>query len=385
MSSEQHIHIVCLDVPYPPNYGGVFDLFYKLKYLHEQGVIIHLHCFEYGRGKQDELLQVCATVQYYKRSGGWLNLLRGFPYMVGSRSHPGLFRNLSADRYPILLEGIHCTYPLRKNLWKDRKVILRLHNIEFEYYRQLADHATLLLRKCYYRLESFLLRRYERRVAPQADLIIAVTETDTLRYQQLNGSTSIRHLPVFTPWNQVTCRPGRGSYCLYQGNLSVSENERAAIWLIKKVFASSAFPFVIAGKNPSRSLKKEVERHRHISIIENPTEEKMQQLIEAAHINLLPSFSTTGIKLKLLHALFCGRHCISNANMLEGTDLSEACILAENESEVKSAVQNLYEQPFTAEMVLKRQTLLTRHFNNRLHAKQLADWIAEQDLSAAGK
>ena len=39
-------------MPYPPDYGGVFDLYYKLKYLHERGVIIHLHCYEYGRGKQ---------------------------------------------------------------------------------------------------------------------------------------------------------------------------------------------------------------------------------------------------------------------------------------------------------------------------------------------
>ena len=50
--AEKHLHIVCLDVPYPVDYGGVFDLFYKIKALSEAGVKIHLHCFEYGRGQQ---------------------------------------------------------------------------------------------------------------------------------------------------------------------------------------------------------------------------------------------------------------------------------------------------------------------------------------------
>jgi hypothetical protein len=48
----RHLHIICLNVPFPVDYGGVFDLFYKLPALHDQGVKIHLHCFEYGRGEQ---------------------------------------------------------------------------------------------------------------------------------------------------------------------------------------------------------------------------------------------------------------------------------------------------------------------------------------------
>jgi hypothetical protein len=52
---EKHLHIISFDVPYPANYGGVIDVFYKLKNLHKAGVKIILHCFEYGRGEQKEL------------------------------------------------------------------------------------------------------------------------------------------------------------------------------------------------------------------------------------------------------------------------------------------------------------------------------------------
>ena len=48
---NKHLHIVSFDVPYPPDYGGAIDVYYKLKALHEEGIKIYLHCFEYGRGE----------------------------------------------------------------------------------------------------------------------------------------------------------------------------------------------------------------------------------------------------------------------------------------------------------------------------------------------
>ena len=46
---NKRLHIVAFDVPFPANYGGAIDVFYKLKALHQLGIRITLHCFEYGR------------------------------------------------------------------------------------------------------------------------------------------------------------------------------------------------------------------------------------------------------------------------------------------------------------------------------------------------
>ena len=45
----KHLHIVAFDIPQPANYGGVIDVFYKIKALTNLGVKVHLHCYEYGR------------------------------------------------------------------------------------------------------------------------------------------------------------------------------------------------------------------------------------------------------------------------------------------------------------------------------------------------
>jgi len=36
--SDLHIHIISFDIPFPANYGGVIDVFYKAKALTDSGV-----------------------------------------------------------------------------------------------------------------------------------------------------------------------------------------------------------------------------------------------------------------------------------------------------------------------------------------------------------
>ena len=40
---KKHLHIISFDVPFPADYGGVIDVFYKLKAFASEGVKIHLY------------------------------------------------------------------------------------------------------------------------------------------------------------------------------------------------------------------------------------------------------------------------------------------------------------------------------------------------------
>lgn len=374
---EKHIHIISLDVPYPPDYGGVFDLFYKLKYLHQAGILIHLHCFEYGRGQQDELKKYCNTVLYYPRTLNWSHLLRGIPYMVSTRTAPALWRNLSKDNYPVLIEGIHCSFLLYKNKLRGRKVILRVHNIESNYYCFQARHTPAGFKKLYYRIESLLLQTYEKKLSLKPDLVLTVTNDDRERYASDFGRKDARYLPVFTSWNHLSCKAGYGEYCLYHGNLSVSENEAVARWLIEYVFATLNIPLIIAGKNPSAVLRKSASKYPHIQIIESPDEDTMQGLIENAQVNVLPSFTNTGIKIKLLHVLYSGRHCLVNDNMVMGTGLEPLCRIVNSAETFTAEIQQAFKEPFTETEITRRLKILQSNFDNNKNAKALIAMIWE--------
>jgi hypothetical protein len=294
---------------------------------------------------------------------------------VSSRANEELIINLEKDNHPILLEGIHCTYFLQLGSLKDRKVIVRLHNVECNYYRQLARQSRSLSKKFFYLREAIMLRKYEKKIAASKALILAMTEKDAAFYRTELGAKNVDFLPAFIGWDFPLCQEGLGTFCLYHGNLSVPENEKVAIWLLDHVFSNLEIPFVIAGKNPSAHLEKLAHKKKHTCIVANPSDKEMQDLIQKAQMNILPSFTSTGVKFKLLYSVFCGRHCVVNEKMTEGTELGPACHVATTENAFKSIIMQLYRKPFEEEEVQLRENLIHHYYNNSKTAAQLINWI----------
>ena len=373
---DKHLHIICLNVPYPVDYGGVFDLYYKLPALQNIGVKIHLHCFEYGRGEQPILNQFCESVQYYPRKTFLTSLSFTYPYIVSSRDSKELIDCLLNDDYPILMEGVHCTFLLNDIRFDNRNCFVRLHNVEHIYYRFLYQYTPSFFKKIYYKWESSLLEKYEKSIADKATFI-SVSENDSCIYKKM-GAQHVFYLPLFLPDWKITSKEGRGCFCLYHGDLSIPENEKAVVWLMKEVFSKINTPFVAAGKNPSPALRHLIHSHTTTCLIENPSESEMKDLIAKSHINIIPSYNETGIKIKLLNALYNGRHCLVNNATIQGTDLVDCCQLAETAEDFIEAIQYIYEQPFTNEQIEIRQQLLASTFNNHANASQLIDWIWEK-------
>jgi len=326
---EKHLHIVSFDVPYPPDYGGVIPVFSLIEYLHSDNFLIHLHCFEYGRGQHEELHKYCAEVKYYERRSKLNSLSLRLPYIVSSRINSSLRKNLLNDEHPILLEGIHCSYILNDAAFSDRAIGLRLHNVEFAYYRQLYRTAKDIFRKMYYLFECKLLKDYESSIAKKAR-ILTLSNEDAHIYKRILGATDVIYFPMVVPFTQINSEPGLGEYCLYHGNLSVAENEKAATWLAHNVFNGLDIPYVVAGKNPSNRLKKILSDCKNCRLVEDPSNEELQKLIREAQINVLPSFNSTGIKIKLLNALFNGRHCVVNAAMGCASETVMLCHIADD-------------------------------------------------------
>jgi hypothetical protein len=264
--------------------------------------------------------------------------------------------------------------------FNSRKKFVRLHNVEHHYYRQLYNCTNATFKKIYYLWESRLLKQYEQQLVHHATAFWTVTENDAAYYRSVFDCDAIEHLPLFLPPWQVTCKEGMGAYCLYHGDLSVAANEYAARWLLERVFRNTTLPLVIAGKDPPAALEKTVTENIHACLVANPSEKQMQDMIEKAHINMLPCFNNTGIKLKLLNALYNGRHCVVNEAMVHGTGFGELCHVVETPDAFKERTEQLFHQPFTpAEMEIRKKTLYN-HFDNEAGAKQIVKRIWDADI-----
>jgi len=327
---KRTVHIVAFDVPFPADYGGVIDIFHKIRALHKAGIQIILHCFQYGRPESVELNALCKKVYYYKRSKYKNPFIGDTPYIVSTRSDEQLLLNLLKDQHPIIFEGIHCTYYLNHEKIKNRIRLVRNHNIEHDYYKNLELVETNYFKKYFFRNEPDLLKNYEKSVL----------------------------VPAFHSNDDVNIHEGKGKFILYHGNLGVGENNFAALYLVKEVFSKIRIPCTIAGNNPSDELIKACQKHQHIKLVDNWTNAQIMDAIGKAHINVLPTFQGTGIKLKLLNALYCGRFCIVNPIMVVNTTLEKACIISENSEKMVADIEDYWQKQFTKDDVDTRIDML---------------------------
>lgn len=365
---KKKAHIIAFDIPFPANYGGVIDVFYRFKALCEEGMDITLHCFEYGdRTRQAELEKYCSKVYYYPRK----KLVYQFwlPYIVSSRSSKELLNNLILDDSPILFEALHSCYLLNHPALLGRQKIVRMHNIEHDYYALLAISEQNFFKRSYYQFEAWLLERYEN-VLDRANIILAISEKDRRQMAERFGE-KVLLMPAFHGNNKVSCIAGKSDYCFYHGKLSVAENHQAAMFLVKEVFSKTKTKLFIAGDGYSASLEHAIQKQKNVSLLKNLSPLEIENHIKNAHVNVLTTFQPTGIKLKLVNVLYNGRFIVVNTPMVIESGLEDACHIKDFPADMAKEIEACMAQTFTEEDILKRNKVLGAQFDVIANARKI--------------
>lgn len=324
--SKTRLHIVSLDVPFPPDYGGVIDIYYRAKSLKEAGYSIVIHCFEYGRGTNHDFSEIADEIHYYKRTKNPLVLFSPVPFIVQTRNSEELKTNLLADNAPIILEGQHCTAILMDPRFANRKIYVRIHNVEHVYYHALSKATKNIFKRLFFHLEAWKLKKQEKTLTA-ASALFCLTSTDQEYYQHLHTRVHFwqAHFPIS---ELIVCSQQENTF-LYHGNLSVAENSQVVEYFLtfwKKYKIRQTL--LIAGKNPSQKLKSAIENTPNAVLCANPSSGEMNQILCSIPTHLLYTFQATGVKLKLYQSLLSGARCIVNEAMVSGTNLEDSCELA---------------------------------------------------------
>lgn len=372
---SQFLHLIAFDLPYPPDYGGATDIYHKIRSLHALGVKVILHVFLYkGKKPAPELNQITVETHYYFRR----RLVNPFwgkePYVVITRQSKALLHRLMQDNHPILFEGLHTTAYLNHPKLQHRIKLVRAHNIEHNYYKALGDAELRSWKKSFFYLEAKRLERYES-ILSAASAILSISPMEHTYFQRTYGKTT--YVPAFHSNAEVVSLKGNGNYILYHGNLGIPENDRAARFLATEVFPMLSMPCIIAGSHPSLSLQKAMSALSHGSLRANLSADEIFNLVQNAQVNVLVTFQSTGIKLKLLNALYRGRHIVTNGPMVEETGLDTLCRISDHPTEIAELIQQQFDIPFTEDDITKRWTVLDQQFNNESSAAKILNLLQQ--------
>lgn len=364
------LHLISFDVPYPPIYGGIIDVFHKLRWLHKEGLRVHLHCFTYRSSPAPELQEFCEKVSYYPRGSMVKALFSGEPMIIQSRNHPTLVQRILEEKAPVLCEGVH-TLGLA-HLFREAgiPVFLRAHNLEHQYYRGLSQYGGW--KAIYYREEARRLAIFEKK-ALSVSGIIPISTTDAAWFSEHHPHVPFTWCPPFHSIDQpISSSPSEPSYALFHGNLAIPENHAAAVFLLQEVFPSLSMPLVIAGANPSSALMEMAATYPHVQLKSNLSFEEMEKWIREASVVVLPAMQSSGVKLKLIHSLMHQKVVVANRDMMTGTGLEDCVFLVHSPMEWKACLQQkLWEK---RKDNLKAEKALLPYFNQN-NIKNLIQFI----------
>ena len=365
------LHIVSLDNPFPPVYGGIIDIFYKIQALHRNGCEIYLHCFvDTVPESNPELEAIVAKVFYYPKTKSIFGILSMTPFSVKTRTSSELSRNLHRIVAPVLFESLKPTAVLSEMTNFPEKKILRMQNIEHDYFNGIAHSETNFFKKALYFAESLKYKNYEPRIKAFDDILsLSVHETDYIRKKFGNAT----YIPLFHGNDIVAPLSPFGNHAVYNGDLNTADNRRALDFIISVFKEINDYPLVIAVRDRHHFVRKLIGKAENITLAKPDNYNHLKQFLADAHINIMFSYQSTGTKLKLVNALHNSRHCLINENMVDDPEIIKLCTLATDKKGFIAAIQNL--RHIAYDDFENRKRVVGEIYDDQKNARKLMDVV----------
>jgi polysaccharide biosynthesis protein PslH len=393
-----NILVVCNKFPYPPRDGGSLATFNMIRGLA-------------GAGNRVDLLAM-NTKRHYSPGGvrdidiAGLNRVRDV-YVDNSINIPGLLYNLLFSSVPynaarffsrefqavlgemlregsydiVQLEGLYLA-PYIKSVRENTlaKVVYRAHNIEYLIWDSYCKNAGNLFKKLYLGGLKEKIRNFELEFVNKYDLLVAITGADLKELNHMGNDKPSVVSPFGMYPGEIPVNDNNTSddICLqYIGALDWLPNIESLNWFIDRVWIriKSKYPglkFRVAGRNAGRGLVKKmagkgIEFHGEVK--------NSGDFLSQNGIFIVPLFSGSGIRVKIIEALFMKKAIIATSFAVTGIPVENGknILLADNENEFIGHIISLLEdrELFTG-LGTRAGELSATCFNNGLIAGKLS-------------
>jgi len=315
-----------------------------------------------------------------------------FHYLSGQSYHVSRFRNreftekleriLREEQFDIIqLEMLFTTVYLdiiRK--YSKAPVVLRAHNIEHLIWQRIASNTRNPLKKHYLRHLYLTLKRYEMETLGKVNGIVAITFADAVFFGR-----NARNIPVLTvpfgidPQNhQLSIRKHTAPSLFNIGAMNWIPNAEGIEWFLKNVWpdVKQKFPQLemhLAGRKMPDWMSGLAEPGIHIHGEVPDAYDFMKQ----HDIMVVPLFSGSGIRIKIIEAMACGKVVISTTIGAEGIEYQDGThlMIADNPEQFVEAISRVMaDESLRISIGTKARELILAQHNNKILIEKLVQF-----------
>ncbi len=331
---------LCKKFPYPLKDGESIAVSYLSKALNNLGCEVTLLSMNTSKHFTDITTLPDSYDQYkdihvvdvnnnVKVTGAIANLFTKDSYHV-SRFESKAFKTKlieilrSEDFDVVQLETLYLT-PYIDCIKKNSNAIvaMRAHNIEHEIWDRITQNTKSVAKRAYLRHLTEKLRNYEITHLNDYDYLITVSSRDLKRYKGLGYINGAMSTPIGLkldryPADIAEKSKGNSRDLCFIGALDWMPNFEGLQWFLNKVWHDygGEIKFHIAGRNTPESL---LNLNKENVVVHGEVDDAIE-FISSHPIMIVPLFSGSGTRVKILEGMALGKVVITTSQGLEGIE-----------------------------------------------------------------
>lgn len=323
-----------------------------------------------------------------KKKNALANLFSGKSYNI-SRFYNKNFEELITttlrnEKFDVvLLESLYTTpyiNAIRKN--SNAKIIYRSHNIEFEIWQRTGNQENNAIKKKYLHFLANRLKKYEQSILNLVDGIAAITKKDEEQLLALGCKKPITAVPFGINLQDYQLQETPQEKKLFHiGSMDWLPNQEAIKWFLNEVWTAVVAKepnatFHIAGKNmPEEIINLAVSTQ---GVVNEGEVENANDFIRNNNIMVVPLFSGSGMRIKIIEAMAMGKLVIGTSVAFEGIAVqhNKNGIIANTANEFKEAILMCLQHPEVVNNIgQKARKTIEEQYNNTVIVKHLINFI----------
>ncbi|HBB92612.1 MAG TPA: hypothetical protein DC042_13090 [Bacteroidales bacterium] len=380
-------------VPYPPRDGGAIaslSLATGLARAGHEVVVLAMNTTKHrtvGETQSINLISVPVDTRI-RWFPALMNLLFSrLPYNAvrfRSREYAAALRRLlEKEKFDfVLLENLYTFLYLDiLESFQGTRIIMRSHNIEHEIWLRTAK-ATPGLKGMYLKILGSRIRRFELKQINRYSAVVPISEHDGAQLTAFGNHKPMFILPtgIELSSKELKPQPGIGSLVGHLGALDWLPNQNGIRWFLQEVWpiVKKSIPkaeFHLAGRNSPKDFAAEMQA---MGAFFHGEIEDAQSFTAGLSVMVIPLFSGSGMRIKMLDYLSEGKAVVSTTIGAEGVCLTPGTesLVADRPVDFAAAVITLLRSPgLRKEMGEKAIELVRNNYSNDLLIKRFVDFL----------
>jgi len=261
-------------------------------------------------------------------------------------------------------------------------LVYRAHNIECEIWDRLAKNQPQLLKKYYLSNLTKRLEKDEKKYLEKTDLILTFTRRDEVELKKrfkITKDIFVSSIGINIK-DDIEFNKIRFPSLFYIGSLDWIPNQEGLIWFLENIWPKVVmkFPnleFEIAGRNPSSFIIKKVKKYKNVKFY-GEIEDSHLFMIERA-IMVVPLFSGSGIRIKIIEGLSLGKCIITTSIGVEGIPVTanEVIIADTTDQFIKKLFELLENKDLIYKYFCNSREFAKKYYNNKINVEKLFSFL----------